>query len=117
MTQGKKVTTLVIHAPDYRVKDGAKGFEAVLADGIGKEYAISRKDKSRLLPNSSVVVLLRKDKNKRRAEGRFSKLVETDKKTPQRIKQYDVHFKDRKVVTYKPEKLNRFGVAVIESDC
>ena len=27
------MTTLVIHAPDYRVKDGAKSFEAVLADG------------------------------------------------------------------------------------
>jgi len=53
--------TLVIHAPDYRVKYGAKNFEAVLADGVGKGYAIYQKDISKLPPNSTVV-LLRKDK-------------------------------------------------------
>ena len=116
MTEGEKMTTLVIHAPDYRVKDGAKSFEAVLADGIGKGYAISQEDTSRLPPDSTVV-LLRKDRNKRRVEGRLVKLVQTGRTTPQGIKQYDVHFKDRRVVIYKPERLNRFGVAVIESDC
>jgi hypothetical protein len=40
----KKMTTLVIHAPDYTVKnDAKKSFEAVLADGKGEGYAISRK--------------------------------------------------------------------------
>ena len=53
--------TLVIHAPDYSVKYGAKNFEAVLADGVGKGYAIYQKDISKLPPNSTVV-LLRKDK-------------------------------------------------------
>ena len=109
------MTTLVIHAPDHRVKDSAKSFEAVLTDGIGEGYAIFQKDISRLCPDCTVV-LLRKDKNKRRAEGRLVKLVRTNRKTPQGIWRYDVHSKDRKVVTYKSERLNRCGVAVI-GDC
>jgi len=108
--------TLVIHAPDYSVKYGAKNFEAVLADGVGKGYAIFQKDISKLPPNSTVV-LLRKDKNKRRAEGLLVKLVPITKKSPQGIQRYDVHIKNLTVVPYKPEKLNRYGVAVFCSNC
>ena len=78
----KKLATLVIHAPEAKAKKGAKRFEDVLADGVGVEYAIPRKDISKLLPGSTVV-LLRKDKNKRRAEGVLVKLALTTNKTPQ----------------------------------
>jgi len=113
LRKGGKITTLVIHAPDYRVKGGAKSFEAIFESGIGPGYAISQKDLSRLPPDSKVV-LLRKDKNQKRAEGRLVKLVFTGGTIPQGIKRYDVHFNDRKLVPYKAERLNRFGVAVID---
>lgn len=105
------MATLVIHAPDYRVKQGAKSFAAVLATGIGDGYAIFQRDIARLVPGSKVV-LLRKDSNEQRAEGSLVKLVSNGKTTPQGIKRYDVHFSGGKVVQYKPERLNRFGVAV-----
>ena len=51
MTEGNKIATLVIHAPDRRVKqDCAKSFDAVLADGIGKRYAILPQEKGGLVP-------------------------------------------------------------------
>lgn len=109
-----KMTTLVIHAPDGKAKKGEKSFEAVLADGVGVGYAISKKDKTKLLPGSTTVVLLRKDKNRRRAEGLLVELVLTTRKSPQGIHRYDVHFEKRTVVPYKSEKLNHFGVAVID---
>ena len=68
MTEGKRVTTFVIHAPDYRVKYGAKSFEAVMKDGKGERYAIYEDYVSKIHPGC-IVVLLRKDKNKKRAEG------------------------------------------------
>lgn len=107
------MTTLVIHAPDRRAKSGSKSFEAVLADGIGDKYAIFQKDVGRLVSGSKVV-LLRKDKEKSRAEGILLQLVDTGKKTPQGILKYNVHFKDQKVVSYKPERLNRFGISIID---
>lgn len=111
----ENMATLVIHAPDYRVKDGAKSFEKVLGDGIGEGYAIGQKYISKL-PKGSNVVLLRKDRNRKRAEGILVKLVPTTK-TPQGIQRYDVHVEKWTKVPYKSEKLNRFGVAVIEGDC
>jgi hypothetical protein len=110
------MTTLVIHAPDARVKrTGAKSFEAVLADGIGKGYILSPREVSKLHPGCTVV-LLRKDGLERRAEGRLVRPIPTIK-TPRGKQRYDVHIKDLKeVYNYKPEKLNRFGVAVI-GDC
>ncbi len=110
MTQ---VTTLVINAPWYR--KNAPSFEAILCTGIGPGYAISKKDVNRLPPGSAVV-LLRTDKNKARAEGVLIERVETTippTKTPQGIQRYDVHVEKWTVVPYKPEKINRFGVAVI----
>lgn len=106
--------TLVIHAPDYWVKGGGKkSFEAVLASGIGAGYAIYKKYMSILVPGCKVV-LLRKDKNKSRAEGSLVKLVPTNRYTPQGIQRYDVHIKNLTVVSYKPVKLNRCGVAVLD---
>ena len=117
---GEKMTTLVIHAPDYRVKDGAKSFEQVLADGIGKGYAIYEKYKSKL-PEGSKVILLRNDKNQRRAEGYLINLLKTGIKTDNGIWRYDVHINGLREVlpySYSPaEKLNRCGIAVIEGGC
>ena len=93
------MTTLIIHAPDRRVKSGAKSFEAVLADGVGVGYAISQEHAKILVPGSDVVVL-RKDKNKKRAEGSLIKLVSTSRKTPQGIQRYNVHCKGLRVVAY-----------------
>jgi hypothetical protein len=104
--------TLVIHAPDYRVKPNVKSFEAIMADGIGDGYAIFQTDKDRL-HSGCTVVLLRKDRNRKRAEGRLVKLEEINRKTPQGIQRYDIYFNERKHVPYKAEKLNRYGVAVI----
>jgi len=111
-----KMTTLVIHAPDYMVKkSGKKSFEQVLADGIGKGYAIYEEYISKL-PKGSKVVLLRKDRNKKRAEGILVRLVPTGRYTPQGMQRYDVHIKGLAEVSYKPEELNHCGVAII-GDC
>lgn len=112
------MATLVIHAPDYRVKHGAESFETILEKGRGKGYIIFPKDVSRLPPGSKAV-LLRNDKDKKRAEGILVKLDQTIT-TPKGKKRYNVHFKDAKVIPYSyksEEKLNRCGVAVIEGDC
>lgn len=110
-----KMITLVINAPWWR-KGGKPeepySWETYLKTGVGKGYAIRRKDASKL-PSGSKVVLLRKDKNKQRAEGLLVNLVATTK-TAQGLQRYDVYFEKQAVVTYKPEKLNRFGVAVID---
>ena len=109
-----KMYTLVIHAPDYTViEEGKKSFDAVLKDGVGVGYAISKNDVNRLPPGSKVV-LLRKDKNQRRAEGQLVKLVPTNKYTPQGIQRYDVHIAGLKPVPYKPERLNHYGIAVLD---
>lgn len=104
--------TLVINAPEYKGKPGApNSLEAYFNTGEALGYAIFQKDVSKLSQDSKVV-LLRKGKNQKRAEGSFVKLVYTGKTTPQGIKRYDVHFEGQRMVSYKPEKLNRFGVAV-----
>ena len=113
--------TLVIHAPYWKGKPGSPySFETYLKKSWGKGYAIYQKDVSKL-PAGSKVILLRNDKNKRRAEGVLVKLDPTGEKTPQGIQRYDVYIKNLKEVlpyNYKPEeKLNRCGVAVFCSNC
>ena len=112
MTKGNKTTTLVIHAPDHRVKQsGSKSFEEVLADGRGKAYAIRPHERERLAPGSTVV-LLRKDGKKQRAEGRLVKLCETGVWTRNGIMRLDVHVEGLELVPYRSERLTRRGVAV-----
>ncbi len=88
-------------------------FETYFRTSVGKGYAIFPGDVNRLLPGSKVV-LLRKVKDKRRAEGVLVSLVPTGK-TPQGIQRYDVYFQQQTVVPNKKpvEKLNHFGVAVL----
>ena len=104
--------TLVIHAPDRRAREGATSFEQILGIGIGDGYAIWPEYVSRLAEGCSIV-LLRKDRNKRRAEGRFVKLDGTGRFI-NGVERYNVHFRDMREVSYKPERLNRFGVALID---
>ena len=104
---------LVIHTPNHKVaSSGARSFAQVMSSGIGDGYAIFKKDVNKWVKGSQVVVL-RKDKNPKRAEGLLEKIVNTNKPTPQGIERYDIHIINLKEVAYKPEKLNRFGVGYI----
>ena len=106
------MTTLVIHAPYRRVKNGAKSFNAVLASGLGDAYIITPREFTILgSSRSASVVVLDKD-NKGRAEGVLVKLVPT-KKAKNGGQRYDVHIRDLKTVPYKSERLNRNGIAVM----
>ena len=114
------MVTLVIHAPHYRAAQGAKSFHAVLATGIGDGYAIFQKDHAlltqALLNPGCKVVLLEKDKRQLRAEGYLVHLLPTGKSTPQGVKRYDVVIRGLRVVPYKAEKLNHFGVGVYQQN-
>ena len=95
-------------------------WETYLKTGIGLGYILSSSEYSIL--NAAVrtdtvkVVLLRNDKNERRAEAWLTKLVQTPRKAKGGWR-YDAHFKDPKQITpynYPPiEKLKRNGVKVI----
>lgn len=95
-------------------------WETYLQTGIGLGYILSQSEysilKAAMLIDNVKVVLLRNDKDKRRAEAWLTNLVQT----PRQAKggwRYDVHFKDPKVITpynYPPiEKVKRNGVKVI----
>jgi len=104
------MTTLVIHTPSSKVAQEAKrSFEKTLESKIGDEYAIYQNLLPRLSPGCRVVVL-DKDQGKR-AEGTLVKL-ERGSKTENGIQRYNVHIADLKRVEYKPEALNRCGIAV-----
>lgn len=106
----KKVATLVIHTPQY--KRQKKPFQAVLADGVGVGYIIYECDKSKLQVPGSTVVLLAND-IERRAEGVLVKLDPTIK-ADNGQQRYDIYVDKFKEVPYKPEELNRCGVAVLD---
>jgi len=116
--KGITMVTLVIHAPDYRVKKSEKreSYETIFKNGKGKNYAIYNDDAKNIKSSPNVVVvLLRKDRNKKRAEGCLIKIIETDQMTRQGIRRYDVYFKNQLEVEYKSENLNHCGVAIIYS--
>lgn len=90
-------------------------FEDILRTGIGPRYAIWEKWAVKIKPGWTVV-LLRKDKNKKRAEGILVRRpVETDEYV-NGVQRYNVHFKDMKEVSFKNVNFNYYGVAVI-GDC
>jgi hypothetical protein len=103
--------TLVINAPKTKVQEENKqSFEKTFRSGIGDEYAIWSHWVP-LLVTGSRVVLLSKDEELR-AEGELLELIPKSK-TGSGIQRYDVHIKNLKMVPYKPERLNRNGVAII----
>jgi hypothetical protein len=107
------MATLFIHAPDRAVKRGAKSFEAILEDGIGEGYAIWKKWAVKITPGWTVV-LLRADKNKKRAEGILVRRIGTSHYV-NGVQRYDVHIKGLTIVPFKKEvNFNYYGVAVID---
>ena len=103
--------TLVIHAPAWAARAlGRRNFATVLRTGTGRNFAIANNLRLRIAAGCKVVVL---DKNTRqRAEGVLALLTPTAK-TASGIQRYDVVMNHLAPVVYKPEKLNRCGVAVI----
>lgn len=116
--------SLVIHAPEYQVREGAKTFEDTFQTGIGEAYALNSTIIRQVFPVGERmirpgwrVVLLCKDR-KRRAEGDLVRLEPATKDgrpwfTKNHIRRYDVYVKNFVMVPYRPEALNRNGVAVI----
>jgi hypothetical protein len=115
--------SLVIHAPEYQLfSEGAKSFEDTFNTGRGEAYALNSTILRQVYPGDTIcsgwrVVLLCKDK-RRRAEGELIKLEPATKDggpwyAKNHIRRYNVYVKNFKIVAYRPEALNRNGVAVI----
>ena len=105
------MATLVISVPNRKVCTGSDSFEMILQNGLGKGFIIYKRYKDSLPPGSGVVVL-RKGRNKSRAEGTLVKLKESGKADNGQMR-YDVHFTGAKLVPYKDERLDRSGTTVI----
>ena len=105
------MATLVLNAPTWREnEDGAKSFESMLASGVGAGYAIAASLVT-LVSRGCTVVILNKEKGLR-AEGTLVRLQPVGK-TRSGMRRYDVHMQDLRQVRYRPEALNRCGVAVV----
>jgi hypothetical protein len=123
------MTTLVVSTPWYK-KDKAgqsigkpgesHGWETYLKTGIGLGYILYQAEFAKLQQSitrgSGKVVMLRQDRDQRRAEARLTKLVRTQSQAKNGQWRYDVYFEEQKQVPYKyleNEKLTRRGVKVI----
>ncbi len=115
--------SLVIHAPEYQlVREGTKSFEDTFQSGIGEAYALNSTILRNVFSEGVIrlgwrVVLLCKDR-RRRAEGELVRLEPAMRNgrpwfTGNHIRRYDVYVRNFKIVPYRPESLNRNGVAVI----
>lgn len=109
------MTTLFIGAPYTKAAPELRfSFEYICKTGIGEGYAIWEKWAVKIRPGWTVV-LLRNDKDKKRAEG-----ILIDRKPTgiyiKGVQRYDVHIRGLTQVLYKkpPKKLNPFGVLVID---
>ena len=111
------MTTLFLGTPEYKVKTGSRSFKTVLATGIGDGYCLSETQVIKL--NGALkrgddvdVVVLRKDRQKSRAQGRLVGLKPTGRYANRR-QRYDVEIKDLGVVSYEPgPSLYPWGVVV-----
>jgi hypothetical protein len=108
------MATLFIHAPYKKAPPcGRYSFEYIYKTGIGEGYAIERKWEGIIKPGWSVV-LLRCDKDKKRAEGILRELEQTGIYVTGR-QRYNVHIAGLKKVPFKKEvKFNHYGVALID---
>jgi len=115
--------SLVIHAPDYQLaRPDTRSFEDMLEMGIGRGYALNSTILRQLPPAGPIppgwgVVLLCNNRGLR-AEGELVRLEPAVRDgrpwfTKNHIRRYDVHVRNFEMVTYRPEALNRNGVAVI----
>lgn len=104
------MATLVLNAPTWRERDDdAKSFETIVATGVGSGYAIASTLVGRIAPGSTVVVLNKE--RQLRAEGTLVRL-EPKERTASGMQRYDVWIRDLQPTEYRPEALNRCGVAV-----
>src|SRR5438045_1079830 len=102
--------TLVINVPSWKENEsGAKSFRQICSDQVASGFAIWTRLIDRINPGCPVVLLCKDQR--RRAEGKIARLIPTEK-TGSGIQRYDVHIVDLRLVPYKPEDLNRNGVAV-----
>jgi hypothetical protein len=104
------MSTLILHAPTRGTLEHKRSFQNTFACGVGDEYAIPQNLVTKLSTGCKVV-LLDKDEE-RRAEGRLVKL-EPASKANNGIQRYNVYISDLEMVPYRPERLQRTGVAVI----
>ena len=115
--------SLVINAPDYQLgREDTKSFKDTFETGVGKGYALNRTILGKVFPEGIArpgwrVVLLSKDRRSR-AEGKLARLEPATKDgrpwfTNNGIRRYNVYVENFEMVPYRPEKLNRNGVAVI----
>jgi len=105
------MVTLVVHAPEYMSRSqGKRSFQETVRHGVGEGYAIAKRLHARCVIGCKAVLLCKDAK--KRAEGRLTKLVPTVK-TDNGIQRYDVYMRGLRLVSYKPERLNRNGIAVL----
>jgi hypothetical protein len=106
------MTTLVIHAPSGKARlEDKRSFDDTFKYRVGDRYAIDR-NSYRQLDSGCDVVLLDKD-TKRRAEGTLVRLEEAGS-TETGMLRYNVHIENLRMMQYKPERLTRCGIAVME---
>lgn len=101
--------TLVINAPSYQ--NSKRSFSGTISTGVGNGYALN----SKILPlvkKGQAVILLDKTARKR-ATGVIAKIDPTGITTGNGIPRFDIHISGLKQCAYKPESLNRNGVAII----
>ena len=109
--------SLVIHTPDSQLdREGTKSFEETFESGVGSAYALNSKIYQQIHHGCRVVLLCKN--RKLRAEGQLVRLEPATKDgrpwiTRNHIQRYNVFVRNFKKVPYRPEALNRNGVAVI----
>jgi len=110
------MATLFIHAPYWKAAPGERySFEYICKTGIGEGYAIWRKWAA-IIKEGWAVVLLRSDKQQKRAEGILAGpgLVPTGLYV-NGVQRYNVPIERLKEVSFKKEvNFNRYGVWVID---
>jgi hypothetical protein len=116
--------SLVIHAPEYQTpRPDMQSFQDTFDKGVGKAYALDRTISRQLPPEGAIrppgwrVVLLCKDR-RRRAEGDYIRIEPAAREdgawfARNHTCKYNVYVENFVMVPYRPEALNRHGVAVI----
>ena len=107
--------TLVMNLPEWRAhQENVRSFDNTITTGIADGFAIAKNLRDKI--NVGCKAVLVSNDGEKRAEGTISKIVETGR-TRTGMLRYDVHLSDdRRMVAFKPERVNRQGVAVITAD-
>jgi len=108
------MATLFIHAPYRKAPPGQRySFEHICKTGVGEGYAIWQKW-AVIIRRGWKVVLLRCDKDRKRAEGKLVELQPTGIHV-NGVQRYNVHMKELKCVPFTKEvNFNHYGVWVVD---